>query len=261
MNPGNSGGPLLDASGTVVGINTAINPQANTIGFAVPINMAKEILPQLRESGHVTRGWLGVAVQRITPDLADAFELENGRGALVAQVVPGSPAEEAGIERGDVIVRFGDTPITKMRELPRAVSKAPVGEKVEVEVLRGGHHKTIEVTMAKLEEPTQRAERSRESGGLAAFGMRVGDLTPSLRQRLGVEEPGGAVVTELTPTGPAARAGVMAGDVILQVDRRPVENAADLEAKLEAAGESTLLLVQRRDTALFVAVKRGPSEG
>ena len=261
MNPGNSGGPLLDASGAVVGINTAIKPQANTIGFAVPINLAKEILPQLRETGHVTRGWLGVAVQRITPDLAEAFELEDNRGALVAQVVPGSPAAQAGIERGDVIVRFGDTAVTKVRELPRAVANTPVGEKVEVEVLRGGHHKAIEVTMAKLEEPTQRAELRQGSSGLAAFGMRVGDLTPALRERLGFDEPGGAVVTELTPAGPAARAGLTAGDVIVQVDRKPVENAADLEAKLEAAGKSTLLLVRRGDSALFVAVKRGPAEG
>jgi len=261
MNPGNSGGPLLDLSGAVVGINTAINPQANTIGFAVPINLAKEILPQLKETGHVTRGWLGVAVQRITPDLAEAFGLENSRGALVAQVVPGSPADKAGFERGDVVVRFGDTPIVKMRELPRVVSNAPIGKKVEVEVLRGGHHKTLEVTIAKLEEPTQRAEQRLETGGVASFGMRVSDLTPALRERLGVDEAGGAVITDLTPAGPAAQAGLTAGDIILQVDRKPVENAADLEAKLEAAGKSALFLVRRGDSALFVAVRRGPSQG
>jgi serine protease Do len=261
MNPGNSGGPLLDITGSVIGINTAINPQANTIGFAVPINMAKEIIPQLEKTGHVTRGWLGVAVQRITPDLAETLHLEADHGALVAQVVPGSPAAKAGIEQGDVIVRFGDTQITKMHELPRVVSDAPVGKKVEIEVIRGGQNKTIEVTIAKLEQPAPRAELRPETGGGAAFGMTVADLTPTLRERLGVSEPGGAVITGLTPTGAAARAGLTPGDVILQVDQKPVENAADLEAKLKAAGDSALLLVQRRGNQVFVAVKRGPAEG
>jgi serine protease Do len=118
INPGNSGGPLLNLAGEVIGINSAINPQANTIGFAVPINMAKAILPQLRENGSVTRGWLGVAVQPITPELAQAFGLDKREGALVAQVTPGSPADEAGLQRGDVIVRFGDQAIGKMHDLP-----------------------------------------------------------------------------------------------------------------------------------------------
>ena len=160
-----------------------------------------------------------------------------------------------------MIVRFGDTPITKMHELPRAVSNAPVGKEVEVELLRGGHTKTVEVKVAKLEEPAPRAEQRREIGGVPGFGMRVADLTPALRERLGFDEPGGAVITELMPDGSAARAGLKPGDIIIEVDRKPVESAADLEAKLKAASGSTLLLVRRGDATLFVAVKRVPTEG
>jgi serine protease Do len=130
INPGNSGGPLLNLAGEVIGINTAINPQANTIGFAVPSNMAKQILPQLEKSGHVVRGWLGVAVQPVTPELADVMKLETQEGALVSQVTPGGPAAGAGLERGDVIVRFGSQEIKRMRELPRAVAATAPGTKV-----------------------------------------------------------------------------------------------------------------------------------
>ena len=130
INPGNSGGPLINLSGEVIGMNTAINPRANTIGFAVPINMAKAILPQLRSAGHVTRGWLGVVIQRITPELSEALELEDESGALVSKVMPDGPAAEAGMERGDVIVSFDRQEITEMNDLPRIVASTPVDKKV-----------------------------------------------------------------------------------------------------------------------------------
>jgi serine protease Do len=256
INPGNSGGPLLDLRGEVVGINTAINPQANTIGFAVPINMAKEILPQLREEGRVTRGWLGVAIQPLTPELAEALELSTREGALVGQVSPGSPAAEAGIERGDVIQRFAGEPIREMRDLPRRVSRTPIGRRVEVEVLRGKDRKTFEVTIGKLEEPEVAAARPGSRGGPTEFGMAVEDLTPALRERLRSDERGGVVVVDLDPGGAADDAGVRRGDIILQVDREPVEDVRDLRAKLDAAGGSALLLVRRGDATIFLALER-----
>jgi serine protease Do len=259
INPGNSGGPLLDIAGNVIGINSAINPQANTIGFAVPINMAKAILPQLREKGSVTRGWLGVAVQPITPELADAFKLDKSEGALVAQVSPGSPADQAGIKRGDVIVRFGNEKITKMRELPAIVSSTPVDQEVPVEVIREGRHETMNVKVGKLdEEPTQIASKQSAPGGTRAFGMRVEDLTPAIAQRLGVEDQG-ALVADVESDGPAARAGIRPGDVVVEVDRKPVKSAGELAKALDASASRALLLVRRGDNSLYVAVERSSS--
>jgi serine protease Do len=138
INPGNSGGPLVNLAGEVVGINTAINPRANTIGFAVPIEMAKEILPSLESSGFVTRGWLGVVIQQITPDLKDALKLEKTEGALISRVDPNGPAHKAGIKPGDVIVSFAGQPITEMEELPRRVAATAPGTKTDVTVVRAG---------------------------------------------------------------------------------------------------------------------------
>jgi serine protease Do len=258
INPGNSGGPLLDLSGAVVGINTAINPQGNAIGFAVPIDLAEGILPQLREKGRVTRGWLGVAIQPITPELAEAFDLERREGALVAQVTPGSPAERAGLRRGDVIVRFGASAVQSPRDLSAVVSSAAVGEKVEVELIRDGARRELMVDIGELEEEeqVQAAARPGPPRGSQAFGLRVEDLTPSLRQRLGVEGEGVAV-TDVTPDGAAARAGIRPGDVVVEVDRKPVTRAADLAAALEATGERALLLVRRGEGASYITLDRG----
>jgi serine protease Do len=255
INPGNSGGPLLDLSGHVVGINTAINPQANTIGFAVPINIAKAILPQLRERGSVTRGWLGVAVQPITPELAEAFALDTSEGALVAQVTPGGPADAAGIRRGDVIVKFGDEAIGKTRDLPGIVSQTPVNEEVEVEVIREGRRETLTVKVGELAEERTRVAAT-QGGGARAFGMRLENLTPALRQRLGYDGDG-AVVVEIAPDGPAAPAGIRPGDVIVEADRKPVKSAAEVDRALDGSGERALLLVRRGENALYVAIDRG----
>lgn len=257
INPGNSGGPLLNLKGEVIGINTAINPQANTIGFAVPINLAKEILPQLEKDGRVTRGWLGVAVQPVTGELAELLELDERRGALVSQVTPDSPADEAGIERGDVIVRFGKREIDKMRELPRAVATTPPGTEVEVEVLRDGRRKRLEVEVGELEEErVARAGGDSPRAGTAAFGLAASDVPPPVRQRLGLAKDRGALVADVRPGGPAERAGLREGDVLVEVNREPVEGARDLARKLDAAGKSALLLVQRDEATLFIALTR-----
>jgi len=260
INPGNSGGPLLNLDGEVIGINTAINPRANTIGFAVPINLAKEIVPQLEEDGRVTRGWLGVAVQPVTGDLAEMLELEDRGGALVSQVSPGSPADEAGIELGDVIVRFGKRDVEKMRELPRAVAATPPGEKVEIEVLRDGSRKRLEVEVGELKEERIAGTGTKsQHAGAEAFGLDVEDVPPVVRQRLDLEKGRGALVTQVTSGSPAARAGLRENDVILEVDRESVEGARDLARKLDAAGERALLLVQRSDATLFVPLIRDDS--
>ncbi len=257
INPGNSGGPLLNLDGEVIGINTAINPQANTIGFAVPVNMAREILPQLEETGHVVRGWLGVAVQPMTPDLADALGLESQEGALVSQVTKGGPAEKVGLERGDVIVRFGTKDIHRMRELPRAVAGTSPGTDVDVVVLRDGKRVTKRVAIAELpEEPSQTAAGPSDNTGSTAFGFDIADVPPELRQQLGLGEEEGALITVVYPGGPGEGAGLHPGDVIVEVDRSHVTGGLDAENKLRAAGDTTLLLVRREDASFFAAIRR-----
>jgi serine protease Do len=256
INPGNSGGPLIDMKGRVIGINTAINPRANTIGFTVPINMAKQILPQLRADGRVTRGWLGVVIQGLTPELAESFELESDSGALVSRVLPDGPASNAGIERGDVIVDFDGTPIDEWRDLPRVVAAAPVDAKVDVVVIRDGQSKTLKVKIGALEEPTL-ARTTTEDEGPSVYGLRAQNLTPEIAEQLGVSESGGVVVTEIQPGSPAAEAGLRRGDVIIEVNRQEVKDLAALREQLQNADESVLILIRRDDATLYVPMKRG----
>jgi serine protease Do len=256
INPGNSGGPLINLGGEVIGINTAINPRANTIGFAVPINMAKQILPQLKARGSVTRGWLGVVIQHITPDLTEALDLEDDKGALVSKVVPDGPAAEAGIEHGDVIVEFDDQPIEDWNELPRVVAATPVGKKVKLVVLRDGKRKTFKVEVGTLADEETLAAHVEPDEGAAAFGLRVQDLTPEIAEQLGVEDDTGVLVTSVDPGSPAGEAGLRRGDVILEVDRTEVSSASEFQKRLGAADDRALLLVRRGDATIFVPLKR-----
>jgi serine protease Do len=254
INPGNSGGPLLNVRGEVIGINTAINPAANTIGFAVPVNLAKSILAQLRDKGHVERGWLGVGIQNIDDDLREAFDLPDRKGALVSQVMPGSPAAEAGIERGDVILRFDGREVDEMRDLPGLVSVTPIGKKVKVELLRDGNEKTVKVKIGRLEEPEQLASRQ-EPQGLDELGLEVQDPTPALMQRFGLDEAKGVIITSVRPVSPADDAGLRPGDVILELGSKPVKSAADLRDRLSEL-DSALLLVGRGDSTVFTTIRK-----
>ena len=254
INPGNSGGPLLNALGEVIGINTAINPRANTIGFAVPVNLAKSILTQLRDNGQVERGWLGVGIQRIDQNLQQAFDLPNRKGALISQVSPGSPAEEAGFKRGDVILRFGGKEVEEMRELPGLVSVAPIDQEVEVEILRKGKSKTLEVKIGKLDDPQQLAA-SHKPQSLHELGFEAQNPTPALMQRFGLEEAKGVIVTSVRPVSPADDAGLRPGDVILEAAFDPVGSVAELWERLEGA-ETAVLLVARGDATVFTTIRR-----
>ncbi|MGH7290308.1 MAG: Do family serine endopeptidase, partial [Myxococcota bacterium] len=257
INPGNSGGPLLDLNGSVIGINTAINPQANTIGFAVPINLAKGILPQLRESGTVTRGWIGVTVQAITPELAKGLSLDATEGALVAGVAPGSPAERAGIQREDVILDVDGKPVGKMRDLPRAIAATPVGKKIQVRLLRKGAEQTVEIEVSKMAADAGSAEGSREKpGGALALGMRVADIDDALREQFELGDAEGVVVVLTDPAGLAAHAGIEPGDVLVEADRKPVESVAELDRLIAAGGDTLLFLVRRGDSTIFIPLNR-----
>jgi len=252
INPGNSGGPLINTKGEVVGINTAILAQGKGIGFAIPINMAKDIAPQLQEKGHVTRGWLGVSIQEMTPELAKSFGLTDNKGALVAQVMTGSPAEKAGIEQGDVIVEFDGKAISESKDLPQVVASTPVGKSVNVKLLRNGKTLDRSVKVSEMEENVAVANAPAHK----TLGITVQNLTPEMARRLRINTDSGVVVTGVEPGSPAANAGIQTGDVIREVNRKPVKDVDDLRQKVEQAKDQNniLLLVKRGENNMFAAV-------
>jgi len=256
INPGNSGGPLLNTSGEVVGINTAIFSQSGGnigIGFAIPINMAKDLLPQLK-TGKVVRGWLGVMIQKITPELKQKLDLKDEKGALVADVTPGGPAEKAGIQRGDVIVTFNGKEIKEMSELPYVVASTPVGKSVNVQVLRKGQKKSFEIKIAELKDEKEAPVVTEAKPRL---GMTVEDLTPELAKNFGLSEARGVVVVQVEDGSSAAEAGLRAGDVILEIDQSPVKDVKDFGRKIESykAGDTVLVLAKRRGATVFLTLK------
>jgi len=260
INPGNSGGPLLNTHGEVIGINTVIFSQTGGsigIGFAIPINMAKEILEQLK-TGRVVRGWLGVMIQKVTPELKAKLGLEDEQGALVADVSSGGPAEKAGIRRGDVIVSFDGKKINEMKELPYIVASTPIGKKVPVKVLRKGKEATFEVKIGELKEEKGAIEEGGENGARSRLGMRVEVLTPQLARNLGLSpDAQGLAVVQVDVGSPAAEAGLRPGDVILELDQEPVTDAAAFLKKINGykEGDTILFLIRRGDSTLYVTVK------
>jgi serine protease Do len=258
INPGNSGGPLLNTRGEVIGINTAIFSRGGGnigIGFAIPIDLAKEIVPQLREKGRVTRGWLGVMIQKVTPQIAESLGLEEPKGALVADVVKDGPAEAAGLKQGDVIVEFDGKPVADSAELPLLVARTPVGKTVKVRVIRDKTTETFSIKIAELkEEETAQAG----TGKAEDLGLTVQTLTPDLAENLGLDRGlKGVVVTQVEPGGPAGEAGLRRGDVILEVQKRQVKDVEAYKRELKAVGKgkSVLFLVRRGDNTIYLAVK------
>ena len=249
INPGNSGGPLFDARGQVIGMNTAINPAGQGIGFAIPSDEIKAILPQLVADGHVKRGRLGVSIQEIDENLAKGLGLGDARGALVGDVEKGGPAEKSGLQSGDVILKVGTTSITHARDLSRTIARHAPGAKVDLVVRRGAETKNVNVTLAALDDTDRgKGPASRESANeTSGLGLQVGDA-----------EGGGAVVRRVAPDG--ASAGILQpGDVIVEVDRKPIASANDLRTKVrEAPSNKPLVLkVQRGDASQYVAIERG----
>ncbi|MFO8090029.1 MAG: DegQ family serine endoprotease [Desulfatiglandaceae bacterium] len=255
INPGNSGGPLLNTAGEAIGINTAIFSRSGGnigIGFAIPINMAKDILPQLKE-GRVVRGWLGVMIQEVTPELKEKLGLSDVHGALVADVTSGGPAEKAGIKRGDVIVGFNGKEIKEMKELPFLVASSPVGSESEVDIVRNGKPMTVTVTLGRL--PDEEAGAPVETR--LELGMSLETLTPDKAASMGLTGTEGVVVTQVAQGSPAAEAGVRPGDVIVEVDKTPVGNVENFEAAAARfnPGDTMLLLIKRRGATLFLTLK------
>jgi len=256
INPGNSGGPLLNIDGEVIGINTAIisgNTGGNVgIGFATPINVARKILDDLKEKGSVTRGWLGVMVQEITPELASTFGLDDNDGALVGNVIPNSPAYLGGIKRGDVIVKFDNSYIKSMTKLPKLVAGTNPGSTVPVEVIRDGKNKKLDIKIDILED-----EKVKTASLGKPLGVQTQDISPELAERLDLGEVKGVLVSDVESDSPAARSGIRRGDVILEINRKQVKNMDDYYAFVgkKGASDTLLMLVKRGKTSIYIAVK------
>ena len=266
INPGNSGGPLINARGEVIGINTAIYSRtgaSNGIGFAIPIDMARNVMDQLKAHGRVVRGWLGVEIQEVTADLAQSFGLPKPEGALVASADKDGPAGKAGIERGDIVLSFNGHPVNDEHELPTLVAQTPINQKVPVEVVRNGKHVNLEVTIGERKEPQVASAKSEEPGG--NWGMQVGDITPELAQRFHLESTKGVVIQKVAPDSPSAEAGLQPGDVVMEVNHDKIAALADFVAKAKEAQSNkkpALLLVQRGGATLYTVIKpAGAAQG
>ncbi|MDA2916038.1 DegQ family serine endoprotease [Nitrospinae bacterium AH_259_B05_G02_I21] len=255
INPGNSGGPLLNTSGEVVGVNTAIVAAGQGIGFATPSNITRRVIEDLRTKGSVVRGWLGVVIQRMSPDLAKSFGLEENTGALVAEIVEDSPAQKAGIKRGDVIIKFNGAEIKTMDVLPRRVAATKPGKKATVTILRDGKKKSLKVTIGTLEEKKIAKARFTEE----ELGITVQEITRELAEHFDLETREGVIVSDVDRSGPAWEGGIRRGDIVLEVNRQTIKTMKDYRRALKKyAGKGTvLLLVRRGGNTLYVAIKTG----
>jgi serine protease Do len=252
INPGNSGGPLLNIYGEVIGINTAIVAAGQGIGFAIPVNMAKQVVTQLISKGNVSRGWLGISIQTVNEEMARSFRLPKTSGALVNDVVAGGPAAKAGILQGDIITSFDGNAVKDVRQLQRMVGEAPVGKRVEVQVYREGKPLKVFVTTAPAESAPAQSQRpaEREAGPL---GLSVEELSPEMRAR-GMS---GVVVSDLEQGGIAEDSGIQRGDVIVSVNQKKVRNLAEYQREMKEATSrgAVALLVRRGGASIYFALK------
>jgi serine protease Do len=259
INPGNSGGALVNVRGELIGINTAIFSQTGGymgIGFAVPANMARSVMDQLVKRGRLTRGYLGVAVQELTPTLARGLELPATRGILVGDVMPDSPAAKAGLRRGDVIVAIGGKPVEDTGHFRNLVAGTAPGTRAQLTILRAGKEQTVELTVGDLPERT--ASAAVAPGEPDPLGLSVSDVTPEVARRLGLPAgQQGVVVTAVSPGGLAAEAGLRPGDVVQEVNRRPVRSTKDfVQAVEQAGGKDLVLLVNRQGSTAYAVLER-----
>ncbi len=260
INPGNSGGPLINARGEAVGINTLIvtggAQQYSGVGFAVPINVARDILPQLRDKGHVVRGWLGVQVQGIDEDLAKSLKMNDTRGAIVSNVTPGSPADEAGLKPGDVVRTIDGKPVETSSDLSSRIASMGPGASVALDVLRDGSAKTIHLKLGTF--PDEQVAEAKGQEGHGKLGVAVRTLTPDVAQEMDVPaDPHGVVIVKVEPGSAADNAGLQERDVVVSVDGQPVRDASAFRAVVEKArpGDVLRLRVHRGEGYLFVAVR------
>ncbi|HUB43504.1 MAG TPA: DegQ family serine endoprotease [Acetobacteraceae bacterium] len=268
INRGNSGGPLFDMDGQVIGMNTAIySPSGGSIGigFSIPSDMVKNIVDQLKQYGHPRRGWLGVRIQQVTPDIAESLGMKKPTGAMVAGVNDGGPADKAQIHNGDVILKFNNQDVQDMHALPRIVADSEVGESVPVVLWRSGKEVTVQAKLAEKPDDTQQAAATQEVPAnkpptpvdIAGLGVKLAPITPALKDKYQLNaDQKGVVITDVSPKGPAADKGLKPGDVVVEVQQGEVGSVADVQKRIDAVKKenrkSVLLLIQRQDGLQWV---------
>jgi serine protease Do len=259
INPGNSGGPLFNKDGEVVGINSQIYSRTGGfmgLSFAIPMDVVMNVVSQLKTSGKVARGWLGVQIQDVTRELAESFGMQRPQGALVAKIIPGSPAEKADLHIGDIIIEFNGKEIETSGELPPMVGMTPINESATVKIIRQGETKSIPITIGLLPEQEEKlAETKTEAKPTNKLGISVVELTSEQREALEVSK--GGVLVKNVASGPAKNAGIQPGDVILRIQGTVIRNVADFDKAVShlPVGKSLALLVQRRGNPMFLALK------
>jgi serine protease Do len=254
INPGNSGGPLVNMNGEVIGINTAIVASGQGIGFAIPINMAKDIIAQLKSKGEVTRGWMGVGIQDLTPELAEYYKVKGETGVLVTQIFEGDPADKAGIKANDIITAVNGEPVTSSRELSRRIAALGVGQKAEITIMRDGREKTVTVETAKRQDEQTLASKETENDD--KLGLSLQSLEPEMAARLGYDEAEkGVLVTGVEGGSKADKAGVQQGDLVKEINRKPVTGMDDFRKQLNKVkkGDPIMLLLKRGQSGFIVA--------
>jgi len=260
INPGNSGGPLINALGEVVGVNSAIFSQSGGnigIGFAIPIDLAKKVVEQLRKNGRVIRGWLGIRAQDVSPQLASSLGLtRSGEMSLVTEVADNSPAAEAGVKIGDIIVEYNGKSVPRSQDFPLLVADTLPGQKATLKIIRDKREQTVPVKIGELPDDSDTGQPTEARD--PEVGVRVQRITPEAARRLGLSSTKGVLVMEVQPGSPADQVGLEPADVIREVNQRPVNNVRDFELAVRQGrrGDRILLLVQRGDNAVFFAVKR-----
>jgi serine protease Do len=258
INPGNSGGALINDRGELVGINTAIIGESGGsqgIGFAVPVNLAHDVMDQILTNGKVVRGYMGILLQDVTPQMAKAFGEKDAHGVVVGDVTAGSPAQEGGIERGDIILDLNGKPVNDRNQLRNEVSMMQPGTSVKVTVLHNGSEKNLTVKLGEMPTETAKAESdNNEESTKALQGVEVSNLTPRAAERLGVpSSTPGVVVADIDPASNMADSGLHKGDIIQEVNHQPVKNVSEFQSAMKKAGDEPLLLVNRHGQTLFIA--------
>jgi serine protease Do len=254
INPGNSGGPLINMQGQVVGINTMIIAGGQGIGFAIPIDLAKSIVTQLKTNGQVTRGWLGITIQDLKGQLAEYYGVSGKTGVLVASVVPGDPADQAGIQPKDIITEINGEKVTSSRDLTKLAANLGVGDTAKVTILRNGKSKTLEIQIGKRPMTMASASESRQKEKQGQYGFKVADLTPEMARRFKIEETSGVIVVGVVANSQADTAGVQQGDLIIEINHKDIGSVKDFKALIDQPNKADgiNLLVKRLNSGLMV---------